>query len=99
MTGIFPSVLKIAKVLPVFNKDSKLDYSNSRPIYLLSNIEKILEKLMYKILYAFLDNKNIIYDLQFGFREQCSTSHVLINITENIINALLMMDIQTVEFL
>ena len=88
MTGIFPSVLKIAKVVPVFKKDSKLDYSNYRPISLLSNIEKILEKLMYKRLYTFLDNKNIIYDLQFGFRQQYCTSHVLINITENIRKAL-----------
>ena len=39
---------------------------------------------MYKRLYTFLDNINIIYDLQFGFRKQYSTSHVLINITENI---------------
>ena len=46
MTGVFPSVLKIAKVVPVFKKDSKLNYSNYCPISLLSNIEKILEKLM-----------------------------------------------------
>ena len=53
MTGVFPSVLKTAKVVPVFENDSKLDYSNYRPISLLSNVEKILEKLMYKKLYAF----------------------------------------------
>ena len=67
MIGIFPSVLKIAKVVPVFKKDSKLDYSNYRQISLLSNIEKILEKLMYKRPHTFLDNNNIIYYLQFGF--------------------------------
>ena len=39
---------------------------------------------MYNRLYTFLDNKNIIYDLHFGFRQQYSTSHALINITENI---------------
>ena len=38
--------------------------------------------------YTFLDNKNIIYNLQFGFRQQYSISHVLINITENIRKAL-----------
>ena len=43
---------------------------------------------MYKRLYTFLDNKNIIYDLQFGFRQQYSTSHALININENIRKAL-----------
>ena len=68
MTGVFPSVLKTAKVIPVFKKDSKLDYSNYRPISLLSYIEKIIEKLMYKRLYTFLNNNNIIYGLQFGFR-------------------------------
>ena len=84
MTGVFPSVLKTAKAVPVFKKDSKLDYSNYGLISLLSP--------MYERLYTFLDNKNIIYDLQFGFRQQYSTSHTLINITENI-KKLLMMEI------
>ena len=88
MTGVFPSLLKTAKVVPVFKKDSKLNYSNYCPISLLSNIEKILEKSMYKRLYTFLDYKNIIFDLLFGFRQQYSTSHALINITENIRKAL-----------
>ena len=63
MTGVFPSVVKTTKLVPVFKKDSKLDYSNYRPISLLSHIEKILEKLMYKRLYAFLNNSDIIYNL------------------------------------
>ena len=41
---------------------------------------------MYKILYTLLNN--VIYNLQFGFRQQNSTSHALINITWNIRNAL-----------
>ena len=52
MTGVFPSVIKTAKLVPAFNKDSKLDYSNYPSISLLSNIEKLLEKLMYKRLYT-----------------------------------------------
>ena len=35
VTGIFPSMLKTAKVVPVFKKDSKLDSNNYRPISLL----------------------------------------------------------------
>ena len=88
MTGIFPSVLKTANVVHVFKKDSKLDYSSYCLISLLSNIDKILEKLMYKRLHTFLNNNNIIYSLQFRFRQQYSTSHALINITENIRKAL-----------
>ena len=43
---------------------------------------------MYKRLYTFLNNDNIIYNLQFGFRQQYSRSHALINITENMRKAL-----------
>ena len=39
-------------------------------------------KLMYKRLHTFLNNNNIIYNLQFGFRKHYYTSCVLINITE-----------------
>ena len=43
---------------------------------------------MYKRLYTFLDNNDIIYNLQFLFRQQYCTSCALINITENIRKAL-----------
>ena len=74
-------------IVLLFKKDSKLDYSNYRPMSLLSNIEKMCDKFMYKRLYTFLNN-NKIYNLQFGFGQQYFTSHVLINITENIRKAL-----------
>ena len=67
LIGQFPSVLKIAKVIPIHPKQSKVDYAYYRPISLLSNIEKIIEKLMYKRLSNFLDINNLIYSLQFGF--------------------------------
>ena len=54
LTGVFPSKLKIAKVIPIHKKQFKLDYSNYRPISLLSNHEKILEKLMYSRILKFL---------------------------------------------
>ena len=50
----------------------------------MSNTEKILEKLMYKRIYQFLTKNNAIYDLQFGFRQNFSAAHALINLTENI---------------
>ena len=43
---------------------------------------------MYKRVYNFLSQNNIIYDLQFGFRQKFSTTHALINLTENIRQAL-----------
>ena len=52
-TGIFSKKLKVAKVIPIHKKDSKLEFFNYRPISLSSNIDKILEKLMHKILMKF----------------------------------------------
>ena len=39
---------------------------------------------MCKHLYKFLSDGNILYELQFGFRQNFSTTHVLIHLTENI---------------
>ena len=83
-SGVFPSILKNAKVIPVHKKDSKLEFSNYCPISLLSNIEKFLERLMYNRINKFFSDNNLIYCLQFGFRQKYSTLHALINLTENI---------------
>ena len=83
-SGVFPPILKTAKVIPVHKKDSKLDFSNYRPISLLSNIEKILERLMYNRIYKLFPDNNFIYSLQFGFRQKYSTVHAVISLKENI---------------
>ena len=44
-TGIFPSEMKIAKVIPLFKNGNKSDFSNYRPISLLSQFSKILENI------------------------------------------------------
>ena len=83
-TGVCPTILKVAKVVLVYKKDSKLDFSNYWPISLLSNIEKILEKLMNNRVYNFFTKNNPVYPLQFGFRQQYSTFHALTSLTEDI---------------
>ena len=82
--GVFPSILKTCKVIPIYKKDSQLNCSNYRPISLLSNIDKILERIMYNRLYKFLETNNLIYSLQFGFRQRHSTSHAFIHLTDKI---------------
>ena len=57
MAGVFPSVFRTEKVVPVFKKDSKLDYSNYRPIFLLSNNEKYLKSLCIRDCRPFLITK------------------------------------------
>ena len=87
-TGQFPALLRIAKAIPIFKKDSKLLVSNYRPISLLSNINKVLEKLMFDRVYKFLEKFSCLYSHQYGFRSKHSTNHALINITETIRRAM-----------
>ena len=84
-SGVFFSSLKIAKVIPIYkNKGSANDVNNYRPISLLSNIDKIFEKLIHLKLVKFLDLSSTIFKNQFGFRSKHSITHALINLTEKI---------------
>ena len=82
--GIFPKILKIAKVIPIFKSESRVARNNYRPISFLSNIEKIIEKLMYKRLRSFLETQNYFNPAQFGFRLNVSTNNALMSINENV---------------
>ena len=45
--GVFPDILKLAKVISLYKKESKLDFLNYRPISLLSGFSKVYEKLIF----------------------------------------------------
>ena len=85
--GIFPSKLKLAKVTPVFKKGSGQDNDNYWPISVLSMFSKILEKAMLKRLYGYLESHNVLYLLQFSFRQKCSTNHALMQLAESVRNS------------
>ena len=88
LNGTFPDKLKIAKTIPIYKKGNRHQTSNYRPISLLSNLNKILEKIMFKRTYDFLVRYKCLYKLQFGFRKKFSTKHALIKITEAVRMAL-----------
>lgn len=86
--GIFPSVLKIGKISPIFKKDNEELMSNYRPVSTLPIFGKIFEKVIYSRLYGFLVSQGALHDSQFGFREGHSTSHALNYSIHHIRNAM-----------
>ena len=87
LSGSFPDLMKIAKVIPLFKSgDCKLP-DNYRPISLLSVLSKVIEKVVYKKTVVHLNKEGIIYPKQFGFRKKDSTIDAVMNLTGEILNA------------
>lgn len=78
-SGIFPSLLKVSRCIPLLKKNCPLDIENYRPLSIPSTFSKIIEKLMANRLIEYLD-KNELFDMhQHGFRHGRSTSTAIID--------------------
>lgn len=75
--SIMPRKLKVSIIRPVYKKGDHLNYSNYRPIAILSIIEKIIERCIAVRLTEYLETFNIINPLQFGFQQGKCTSDLL----------------------
>ena len=69
--------MKLADVLPLFKSGNHSILNNYRPISLLPTISKLLEKIMYNRTYEFLDEHNIFFKSQYGFRKKHSFEHAI----------------------
>ena len=86
--GIFPDEMKIARIIPLFKSGDKQNVSNYRPISLLPQFSKILEKIFNNRLMNFLNSNNLLYLRQYGFRKNMSTSMAIMELVENITTAM-----------
>ncbi len=83
-TGIFPDLLKIAKISPIYKKDDETVFSNYRPISLLPSISKIFEKVIFTQTYDFFQKEKLFYHSQYGFRNEHSTEFAAMEIVDRI---------------
>ena len=58
-TGVYPDKLKIARVIPIFKGGNKNTVTSYRPISILTQFNRIFEKLLKDRLYSFLGKKSI----------------------------------------
>ena len=89
LCGIFPSKLKLAQVTQFLRKalgKTKITVGQHQ-LYLF--LVKFLKRLCLSAFMVILNlDRNILYPLQFGFRQKGSTNHALIQITESIRNSI-----------
>ena len=68
---------KQANVLPLHKKGDKFVFNNYRPVSLLSCTSKLLEKIVFKNVYNYIRDNNILTPHQSGFRPGDSTTNQL----------------------
>ena len=88
LSGVFPDELKIAKVIPLYKAGNSNLMSNYRPISILPTLSKIFEKLIHSRIYQFLEENEVIYNYQFGFRQNHSTIHAVQTAITSVITSL-----------
>lgn len=76
-----------ARIILLLKPNKKPSLASSyRPISLLPTISKLIERIIYKRIKNITEDRNIIPEHQFGFRNAHSTTQQLIRVTEDIIN-------------
>ena len=59
-TGFFPDIWKKSNIVPVYKRGDKQIIDNYRPISLLPICGKILEKILFNLIYEFLEENNLL---------------------------------------
>ena len=86
--GVFPKELKIAKIIPLHESNEKNIINNYRPVSVLSVFSKIFERIMYERVYSLVNQNQLLYKFQFGFRKKYGTNTALIMLIDKIMNSL-----------
>ena len=74
--GVFPNILKRARVSPVFKGGDVYSPDNYRPISVLPTLSKIIERHIVDQLNGYLSKHDLLYKSQSGFRpmHSCQTA-------------------------
>ena len=86
--GTFPDSLKLARVRPIYKSKNKKIENNYRPISLLLTISKFFEKLYKTRACHYLNEHNILYNRQFGFRKGHNTTDAFLHFVDEVVTAL-----------
>lgn len=87
-TGLYPNELKVAIIRPIYKNGSHKEFTNYRPIAILNVINKIVEKNIVSQITSFIENNQIISNVQHGFRPNRSTATALSEFVDYVNNAL-----------
>ena len=83
--GIFPNILKTARITPIHKNGDRSNPLNYRPISILTHLSKIFEKIINRRLVNFFEKYNILDKRQYGFRQNFSTCLAISDLCEQLL--------------
>ena len=85
-SAIFPDGLKLAKIIPLYQKGNINSITNYRLISLLPTLSKVFERVICNQLYMYLDHNNLLSEQQYGFRGNHSAELAAIKLADYIVH-------------
>lgn len=82
--GIYPTALKLYRVVPLFKGGDRLSKENYRPVSIPPPMSKIFEKAIYEQLNEHFEMFNGLSQRQFGFRSKMSTTVPIMDFVEEV---------------
>ena len=85
--GVFPDYVNIARVTPIYKGEDSSDVNNYRPISMLPCFSKVLERIIYNLLFKYLVKNNILYSKKCYFQNVHSTDNAVAQLVDQIIES------------
>ena len=79
--GVFPDDLKLADITPILKKEDSLNKENYQPTGILSHLLKVFQRVLYKQIDNFMENKFPPY--LWVFRKNGNAQYSLLKIVKN----------------
>ena len=84
LEGCFSVSMKISRIVPIFKAGDKNTLDNYRPISILPQFSKVLEKLFENRLLNYVEKNNVLNENQYGFRRNRSTTIALLDLSQKV---------------
>ena len=85
--GIFPDLLKLTKILPLYKKGDEHDPTNYRPVANITSFAKLFEFIIDQKIRDYLVKNNILSSSQYGFIKGKATANAIVDFSHEIYNA------------
>ena len=83
----FPTMYKMAKVIPLLKKDDPLDPKNYRPVAILPILSKVIERVVFAQVVEYMNKNELFHPNHHGFRAYHSTSTAMIQMYDTWVKA------------